>query len=129
MDILEAYRRTLGAAEELRAVGIEVEINPSKSEKAQGEDPLPRDKWVIVTFRPKNEEQVDAINRKADELGWAGIVFDTSGHPGERDWEIDWSFDVRDTPDGEGPAGREEVEDLIDEMGEKDCGPHDSPQR
>ena len=76
-------------------------------------------------FRPKTKNQVDTINKKADELGWAGIVFDTSGHPGERDWEVDWSFHLEDTPDGEWEAARKDVENMIDGMEKGSCGPHE----
>ncbi len=114
MELLEAYRQTLNAAGDLRVDGIKTEITQSRSDHAQEEDGLPKSMWVQIIFHPTRQAQVAAINKAADELGWAGIVFDTSGHPGQRQWDIDWSFEVQDTPDGEGEAGRQEVEDMID---------------
>ena len=119
MDILEAYKRTLEAAEELRTGGIEVKITPSKSDNDGTDEVLPRGKWVIIEFFPKNKEEAQTIMKKADELGWAGIMFDTSGgcsgsRRPQRQWEVDWSFDVGDTPDGEWEAARHEVEDMIE---------------
>lgn len=115
MTLLEAYQRTLDVAVELREVGIDVKITPSKSPKQKtDEDPLPKDKWVIIQFFVQDKDQAAAVRKKATELGWAGIVFDTSGHPGEREWAIDWSFDIGATPDGDWEAKGDEVEDMID---------------
>ena len=117
MDIEEAYRRTLEAAEELRAAGIEVRIKKTRSKVAVEADRLPRNKWVIIVFHPKGKDEAAVIKKKADELGWAGIAFDTSGGMGERTWEVDWSLRVTSTPDGDWQARREKVEDMIDETG------------
>lgn len=112
MDILEAYNETLAAAQDLRQYGIDVEITPSPEGVARDEG-LPRDKWVDIIFRFKTKAQAKFIKRRADELGWAGIVFDTGGAKGERDWAIDWSFEVRPAPDTEWQARREDVEKMI----------------
>ncbi len=117
MELLEAYRRTLDAAGDLRVDGIKTEITQSLSNHDQEENGLPKAIWVKIVFHPTDQAQVDAINKKLDELGWACIVFDTSGHQGQRQWDVDWSFEVVDTPDGEWEGRRKEVEDMIDGMG------------
>ena len=117
MDILEAYEQTLEGAMDLGQYGIEVEITPSQSETKREGECLPRDKWVDILFRFKTKAQAEIIKRRADELGGAGIVFDTGGSKGERDWAIDWSFDVRSAPDAEWQARREGVEKMINRMG------------
>ena len=118
MDILEAYEETLAAAQDLRQYGIEVEITPQKPYEISRDDPsLPRDKWVDILFRFKTKSQAEMIKRRADELGQMGIVFDTGGTKGERDWAIDWSFEAHDEPDLEWQARREDVEQIIHQMG------------
>jgi len=119
MDILEAYERTLDAANDLRAEGVKVEITPSTQKTEMTDYLLPRDKWVIIVFRIEHSEQAVAVKKKADALGWAGIRFDTSGGPDDREWEVDWSFNVGDVPDAEWQDRREEIEDLID--GDSKC--------
>lgn len=117
MELLEAYKCAMNAAGDLRVDGIKTEFKQSRSDHAQEEDGLPKSMWVQIIFHPTKQSQVDTINQKLDELGWACIVFDTSGHPGQRQWDIDWSFEVMDTPDGEWEGRRKEVEDMIDGMG------------
>ena len=117
MEILEAYRHTLDVAGDLRVSGIKTEITQSRSNHDQEENGLPKSMWVQIIFHPTKQAQVDAINQTLDELGWACIVFDTSGHPGQRQWDVDWSFAVLDAPDGEWEARRKEVEGMIDGMG------------
>ncbi len=117
MDILEAYNETLAAAQDLRQYGIDVQITPILQSEVEDGDRLPRDKWVEVTFSFKTKAQAEFIKRRADELGAAGIVFDTGGTKGERDWAIDWSFDVNPSPDTEWQARREDVEKMISRMG------------
>lgn len=118
MEILEAYNRTLEAATELREVGIDIKITASSSTKTEEADQLPRDKWIGIKFFVATPIQAAAVAKKADELGWLGIRFDTGGTPGEREWEIDWSFDVGATPDGEWQDARRQVEDMIEGKGE-----------
>ncbi len=118
MEILEAYRRTLDAAGDLRVDGIKTEFTQSRSDHGQVEDGLPKSMWVKIVFHPTTKKQVAAINQTLDELGWACIVFDTSGHPGQRQWDVDWSFEVLATPDGEWEAKRKGVEGMIDGMGD-----------
>lgn len=118
MEIMEAYNRTVEAAIELREEGIDIKITASSSSKTEEMGRLPRDKWIIIQFFVKTSAQAVAVAKKADELGWFGMRFDTGGHPGEREWEIDWSFDVGATPDGEWQDARRQVEDMIDGKGE-----------
>lgn len=125
MDILEAYKETLDAAQDLRQYGIQVEITPSQSDTERTDDSLPLDRWVDITFRFKTKAQAEMVKRRADELGWHGIGFDTSGTKGEREWQIDWSFRVNPVPDAEWQARREEVEDIIDEPDEGMSGPRE----
>ncbi len=118
MDILEAYEETLAAADDLSQYGIEIEITPQKPSEVNVKDPsLPRDIWVDILFRFKTKAQAEMIKRRADELGSVGIVFDTGGTKGERDWAIDWSFEVHSEPDVEWQVRREDVEKMISQMG------------
>ncbi len=122
MNILEAYEETLAAAQDLCQYGIEVEITPQEPYDGEDKDSsLPRDKWVDILFRFKTKAQAEMIKRRADELGSAGIVFDTSGTKGERDWQIDWSFRVYPVPDEEWQAAREGLEEVISNMGRGEC--------
>ncbi len=118
MEILEAYNRTVEAAIELREAGIDIKITASSSTKTEETDRLPRDKWIGIKFFVETPAQAAAVAMKADQLGWLGIRFDTGGTPGEREWEIDWSFDVGSTPDGEWQDARRQVEDMIEGKGE-----------
>ena len=119
MEILEAYQKTLDAANELRAAGIKTKSTPTELPDRQKEDPLPKDKWVIIEFFPTSPEQVKAIQQKTKELGRAGIFFDMSGGDGQLEWEVDWSFHV------DGPNdGHEAALDQMNEMINKSqCGP------
>ncbi len=115
--ILEAYEQTLEGAMDLGQYGIEVEITPQPSDYWPGpEAPLPEDKWVDILFRFKTKAQAKLVKERADELGSLGIVFDMSGTKGERDWQIDWSFNVLPEPDAEWKARREDVEETIEKM-------------
>ena len=103
---------------DLGQYGIEVEITPQPSDYWSGpEAPLPEDKWVDILFRFKTKAQAKLVKERADELGSLGIVFDTGGTKGERDWQIDWSFEVHPSPDTEWQARREGVEKMISQMG------------
>ncbi len=113
MDIIEAYDRTLAAAEELHASGVELCIDPSKSDSIEVTDQLPRQMWVNINFFPKNKGQVCAITNQANKLGELGITFDAGGSVGNREWSIDWSFRVHDGPDREWEVARTEMEDMI----------------
>ena len=123
MELLKAHELAMSVVEDIRAQGIEVKVVPSSSRtrdstlKKYGDRPdcVKPEKWFHVTFFPWKDEHKALIQQKAKELGWRGIGFDTGGCAGQRDWELDWSFRVTDTPDGELEARRDEVEDLIKE--------------
>ena len=116
MDIIKAYQETVDAALELRGEGIDIKITPSGSEHSAEEGGLPRDKWVQVEFFVETKAQSDAVNQRTRELNWKGIQFDGSGHPGQRQWDLDWSFQVTGIPDGDYEAAGDEVEDMIIDM-------------
>lgn len=114
---MEAYEQTLEGALDLRQYGIEVEITPQEPDYYDGpEAPLPEDKWVDILFLFKTKAQAKLIKERADELGSLGIVFDMGGTKGERDWQIDWSFEVLPEPDEEWKARREDIEGFIETM-------------
>jgi len=123
LTIAEAYQRVLEAVEEMKAAGIRVDVTPSRSKSTKREDRLPRDQWVDISFHVADAEQAAAVSRKADELGWLGIVFDTGGCKGSRDWQIDWSFGVGDVPDSDQEARRSVVEGLIEGGEDGQTGP------
>lgn len=116
MEILKAYELVRDTALELRQEGIDVKVIPSDSNEAPEERGLPREKWIRIEFSPKTNAQAKSINKKTKELNWSGIRFDTSGHPGQRQWDLDWSFKVGDVPDAEWEKAGDEVEDMIQEM-------------
>lgn len=126
MTTLEAYRETIHALDELRELGVTVQIRPSKQRnnpeliaRYNGPEHLPPDQWVNVTLKADLSPQFRAIAEKAKHLGWLGIYFDTGGMAGSRDWELDWSFTYTAGPDGEAEERREIVEDLISNVLEK----------
>ena len=119
----EAYAEVMKAVKDIEKAGVVVEITPTK----QGDDPklvarhsgpehVSPDKWVSVEFLPKTDAHLELIHRKAKELGWLGIGFDTSGAVGCRDWQVDWSFQYTRRPDGDREASRDEVEDMLQDM-------------
>ncbi len=116
MEIHKAYELVLDTALELRQEGMEVKVIPSDSDEPAEEMGLPREKWVSIKFFPKTNTQAKSINQKTKELNWSGTRFDTSGHPGQRQWDLDWSFKVSDGPDAEWEKAGDEVEDMINEM-------------
>jgi hypothetical protein len=116
LNILEAYDKTLAAAKELEKEGVTVKITPSNSTReVKSTDQLPREKWVNIGFHFENEEQAKLIREKSTEVGKLGIVFDEGGTKGQRDWEIDWSFKVREGLD----KGREAAKGVMEEIIEK----------
>ncbi len=116
MDILKAYELVRDTGLDLRQEGMDVKIIQSDSDEAPEESGLPREKWIRIEFFPKTNAQAKSINKKTKELNWSGIRFDTSGHPGQRQWDLDWSFKVGDVPDAEWEKAGDEVEDMIQEM-------------
>ncbi len=116
MEISKAYELVVDTAIGLREEGIDLKITPSNSEESEEEGGLPRDKWIRLEFFVETKAQAKSINQKTKEFNWRGISFDTSGHPGQRQWDLDWSFEVTDGPDAEWERDGDEVEDMIDEM-------------
>ena len=120
MNADEAYAEAIAAVHELRDSGIRTEIEPypkpiraSLLEKYSGPERVAPEKWVNVHFYPVTDEQKSAIHEAAHKLGWQSMKFDTGGCEGQRDWELDWSFNVVATPDAEAEHGRDVVEEII----------------
>jgi hypothetical protein len=120
MNIDEAYELTMESVTELERMGIKVKRIPSRSRNNQKTiakynclGVLAPDKWFHVQFYWDTEDQRLAIYQKAKELNLSGICFDTGGSFGSRDWELDWSFRVKDLHDGDKEISMKEVEDII----------------
>ena len=104
MNVLEAYQIALDKITELENSGIEVKmkktgksLEESPDSKYDLPDRLPRDLYLHVSFVPKSEDAWDAVFAAGMELAKKGISFDTGAGGGERDWELDWSFNGPDT--------------------------------
>ncbi len=98
MTILEAYEIGMAIVAELEASGIPVkkvftgQREHNKNSKYLTPDRLPLDKYLHISFIPRNEDDWTAIFAAGDELYKQGISFDSGAGGGERDWEFDWSF-------------------------------------
>ena len=114
MEISKAYVLAVDAALELREEGVNIKITPNTSEHPPEEGGLCRDKWIRIEFFVETAAQAQAIKKRVDELDWRGIRFDTSGHPGQRQWDLDFSFQATGVPNGEWQADGDDVEDMID---------------
>lgn len=115
MDIMEAYDLTMQKVDELKADGVESIIEPYKGKSTREGDPLPRDKWVRVTFKVEDKNDSQKILDAMKYLDFAGIAFDSGGTACQRDWELDWSFHLTEVgEDFELRERLEEVEDLIE---------------
>jgi hypothetical protein len=126
MNINEAYQKVMDAVLELKNMGVEVAIRPSRSksnasEKYVGEEFLSVDKWVHVEFRPKNQTEYAFVSDYKKHLNWAGITFDSGGMGNCRDWEIDWSLRANDGPDGEAQDRQEAVEEIMRQASAVSC--------
>ncbi len=121
VGLQEGYGLAMHAVDDIQSLGCRVEKTPSRSRNIQSTldkyrdmpGRVPPGMWFHVTFHTEDPEILKSIQAKAKHLGWRGICFDTGGCQGERDWELDWSFHVVDTPDGEQEMARDEVEDMI----------------
>ncbi len=113
MDILKAYQAAVDAALELKGEGIDIKITKSSSEHSGEEGGLPRDKWIQIEFFVETKAQSDAVHQRTRELNWKGIQFDGSGHPGLRQWDLDWSFQVTGIPNGDYEQAGDWVENSI----------------
>ena len=120
MTPLEAHAIAVESLRELESIGVVVRRTPSKSKdrpecvaKYSGPDRLPPHLWEHVSMFPVGEEQTNSITDHRKALNWRGIVFDTGGCAAQREWELDWSFQVKETPDGEVDARQDAVEEMI----------------
>lgn len=120
MDVNDAYDIAMDAITDLEQMDIKVKRIPSRSQndpttvtKYGDQDRLPPNKWLHIQMYWDTEEQRLAIHQKAKELSWQGICFDIGGSFGFRDWELDWSFCVKNTADGEREFRMDSVEDVI----------------
>ena len=124
MTTNEAYDLTIQAVTSLESAGIAIKVTPSKSRtdleiiaKYRLPERVAPEKWVTVAFFPKTPAEAQLILKAARNLGRLGIAFDTGGEPnGQRDWELDWSFAYRGTPDFTKEQAQETVEDLIQRL-------------
>jgi len=131
-NVIEAQKYALEVVEDLKHNGIRIEIKPARSDneefyaklqkKYAPPERLPHQLWKHITFYPEGEEQRKKIYQSRKELGWLGLSFDTGGCADCFDWELDWSFKLRDEPaSGEEEKMNEMVEDMVNKMarGEK----------
>jgi hypothetical protein len=103
---VDAYDLAMHWIENLRQLGVRIEIKPSKSRmdaecvaKYSGPERVSTDKWVHVHFFPTTHEQKQALFEAQAALNLLGIYFDTGGFTGQRDWELDWSFRFGGVPE------------------------------
>lgn len=126
MDILKAYQAAVDAALELKGEGVDIKITKSGSEHSEEEGGLPLDKWIQIEFFVETKAQSDAVHQRTRELNWKGIRFDSSGHSRQRQWDLDWSFEVSGVPSGDWEEAGNWLEKRIDEM---DDPKSDTPKR
>lgn len=126
--VSDAFDATMTAVKRLEDAGVKVKITPTKSQNDEKTvkqydtpDRIEPNKWVSVSFFPKNDEEAKMIYEEGDKLRSLNISFDTGGGCGSRDWELDWSFTVMEdmsTP----REGHEIVENVITELETKAAG-------
>lgn len=100
MDIHRAKEIVYDCIKSMISEGIDISIKSSKGKESPDivrkygnrSDRLPVEEWKHITFFPKSQEEMDRIYSMSMGLASIGIVFDTGGCAGKRDWEIDWSF-------------------------------------
>ena len=125
MNLDDAYEVAMAKVNEMRELGIQVSLEPSRSRKIQRtldkygtrQDRLPPEKWFHISFYPSNEGQTMALQNAKKYLAQCGISFDTGGSVGLRDWELDWSFQVG--KDEEWIDRDESVEDILNYLEKK----------
>ena len=127
MTPIEAYELTLEKIEELKISGIEIKINPcelrNNKELIKEYDNLeniPPDKWINVAFINLDKIKSMKVHETSKYLGMCGITFDSGGSPGYRDWELDWSFQYTGKNDECERDIRDEVENMINEIEERE---------
>jgi len=130
MTANEAYELTLRTVSSLKSAGIRITITPSRSRtdpkliaKYNQPERVAPDKWVNVSFLTQTQSEAQLIHEKARNLGRLGIMFDTGGDSGQRDWELDWSFAYRGNPDFAKEAAQQTVEDLIRQFNNEEINP------
>lgn len=130
MTANEAYELTMQAVTSLESAGIKITITPSRSRtdpeliaKYNQPERVAPDKWVTVSFFPQTQSEAQLIHKKARNLGRLGIMFDTGGDSGQRDWELDWSFAYRGNPDFDKEESKQAVEDLIQQFNNEETNP------
>lgn len=119
MTTIEAYHYVLELLEDLRSSGIKVHIKPSRSassremvEKYRDTPSIPPNLWRHVEITVKDREQQETVFLSLKSLLWKGICFDTGGIGDRRDWELDWSLRVSETP----CSFAEDAVDIVEEM-------------
>ncbi len=95
MTISQAYQKAIDATGGLQKAGVKVYITKVVSDEEEEVGRLPKDKWVSVRLAGKTDEQVDMMWEEESKLWNLGINFDTGTGFGGRDWELDWSFSVK----------------------------------
>ena len=95
---------------------MDVQIQSTIDKYANRPDRLDPEDWYHVEIKVDTKEQCDAVYEAASKLCKMGIGFDTGGCTGIRDWELDWSFNVHDSEDGDLKYGRKIVEDVLNGM-------------
>ena len=120
MTIDEAYEITMTAIEELKELGVRVEVRPSGTrnnpefvERYNKPGCISPDKWYHVSFSSDTPKLAKAVYDSAENLRKLGIGFDTGGFAEYRDWEIDWSFTYSDEPDEDLATRRAVVEEIL----------------
>ena len=103
MNVNEAYDEVREAVDELAKGGIDVAIrpaagrnNPETVAKYKGPEYLLPEKWVSVRFHVATIAQSELISDRQQEFMALGVYFDTGGGMGLREWELDWSFHLRE---------------------------------
>lgn len=104
MEAIDGYNLVMSCVEQLRKQGIKVNITPTRSrnnqdtvEKYSGKPGhLTKDYWNHVTIFPLSEEDWKILRILEGILHNMECYFDTGYGCGGRDWEIDWSFRVKE---------------------------------
>lgn len=101
MDMEKLFERTLELALALGALGLEVDVIPGDEaygpDAAQDAVPGRIDPalWCRVVF---SGGDLAPVHEAEARLAGGGILFDTGGWKGTREWELDWSFQVAAVP-------------------------------
>ena len=109
-NVNDAYKYTMEMINSLKKEGIEVELeiprcireseNPNELDTVKKYCPPERlhwKKWRHVTFKVKNQEEINMIFFVRNVLTTTGCSFDSGGGCNGIDWEIDWSFNYSES--------------------------------